>query len=70
MLLQRLLRDDRVEKELTFFLIFLRAAAVTTGLRHVIAPLVIELGKSIELFLEFLVGFCGVTPLFFWSFRG
>ena len=55
MLLQGLLGGDGIEKELAFFFVFLRAAAVAARLRHVIAPFVIELGQLIEFLLEILV---------------
>ena len=55
MLLERFLGRDRVEKELAFVLLFLRAPAVAARLRHVIAPLVIELGQLIELLLEIVL---------------
>ncbi len=52
MLLEGFLGGDGIEKELALFLVLLRAAAVAGRLRHVIAPLVIELGQLVELFLE------------------
>ena len=67
MLLQRLLGRDRIEKELAFVFLFLRAAAVAARLRHVIAPFVIELGQLIEFRLEIssslVVGFSAFLPL-------
>ena len=66
-LLQRLLGGDRIEKELPFVFVFLRAAAVAARLRHVIAPFVVEFGQLIELLLEILrpavgVRFFGARP--------
>ena len=55
-LLERLLSGDGIEKELALFLIILRTRTVAAGLRHVIAPLVVELRELIELGFEFLVG--------------
>ena len=52
MLLQGLLGDDGIEKELPLFLVLLRAAAVAARLRHVIAPFVVELRQPIEFLLE------------------
>ena len=59
-LLQSLLSNDRVEKELAFFLILLRASAVAARLGHVIAPFLIQLGQLIELLFEFLIGRGGI----------
>ena len=55
MLLQRLLSRDGIEKELALFLRFLRAAAVTTRLRHVVAPFLIKLRQLIEFLFEIVV---------------
>ena len=55
MLLERFLRGDGIEEELALLLVVLRAAAVAARLRHVIAPLVIELRELIELLFEFLL---------------
>ena len=54
-LLERFLRRDRIEKELALFFRLLRAAAVATRLRHVIAPFLIELRQLIELLLEIVI---------------
>ena len=54
MLLERFLGGDGIEEELALFLVLLRAAAVAARLRHVIAPLVIELGQLIEFLLEII----------------
>ena len=56
MLLQRFLSRDRIEKELALFFVLLGAGAVAAGLRHVIAPFVVELGELLELGFEILVG--------------
>ena len=65
-LLKRFLRRDGIEKELALLLLVLRTGAVAAGLRHVIAPLVIELGQLIELLLEIIFRRLGVgsLPLF------
>src|SRR4051812_19766311 len=56
MLLKRFLGGNRIEEELSLFFLVLRTGAVASRLRHVIAPLVVELGQLIELFLELLIG--------------
>ena len=61
MLLQRLLRRDGIEEKLALVFLFLRAAAVTARLRHVIAPFVIEFGELIELLFEFFVAVSAVS---------
>ena len=64
MLLERLLRGDGIEKELPFIFRFLRTAAVAARLRHVIAPLLIELGQFIEFLFKFFVrGGVGLAAL-------
>jgi hypothetical protein len=55
MLLERFLVGDRVEEKLAAFLVVLAAAVVAAVLGHVLAPLFIELGELIELFLEIVV---------------
>src|SRR2546421_11464404 len=55
MLLQRLGGSNGIKKELTFLLVLVSAGAVAAGLRHVIAPFLIELGQFIEFFLELLI---------------
>src|SRR5438128_215947 len=55
MLLQGFLGGDGIKKELTLVFGFLGTAAVAAGLRHVIAPLIIELGQLIEFSLELFV---------------
>src|SRR5205085_9139913 len=56
MLLQSFLGRDRVEEELALLFVVLGSGAVAAGLRHVIAPFVIQLGELIELSLETFVG--------------
>ena len=55
MLLKRFLCGDGVEKELAFIFRFLRTAAVTARLRHVIAPFLIQSCQLIEFLFEIIV---------------
>src|SRR5437667_4675321 len=55
MLLQRLLTGNRIEKELALIFRLLRTPTEAARLRHVIAPLLVELRQLIELGLEILV---------------
>ena len=55
MLLERFLRRDRIEKELALLFVLLGAGAVAAGLRHVIAPFVVELCQLLELGFEIVV---------------
>src|SRR5450432_3742735 len=63
MLLKGFLRRDGVKKKLALVFRFLRTGTVAAGLRHVIAPLVIELGQLIELLLEIVFRRLGVGSL-------
>lgn len=54
-LLQRFLGGDGIEEKLALLLVLLGAAAIAARLRHVIAPLVIQLRELIELLFEIVV---------------
>ena len=55
MLLERFLVGDGIEEKLPPFLVVVTAAVVAGVLRHVFAPLLVELGKLIELLFEIFV---------------
>ena len=55
MLLERFLGGDGIEEKLALILLLLRTAAETVRLRHVVAPLVVELRERIELLLEIVL---------------
>ncbi len=54
-LLERLFLHQRIEEKLPALFLFVGAARVAGALRHVIAPLVVELGQAVELLLKLLL---------------
>ena len=54
-LLKRLAADEAVEEKLPPLLILRRAPGVALALRHVVAPLFIELGEAVEFLLKLVV---------------
>ena len=54
-LLERFLVGDGIEEKLAALLVVVAAAVVAAALRHVFAPLLVELGELVELFLEIVV---------------
>ena len=54
-LLEGLFFDKRIEEKLPLLVVFIGAAGVAGALRHVIAPLLVELGQALKLLLEFVV---------------
>ena len=55
MLLQGLLANQRVKKELAPLLILRRTPRITTALGHVIPPLLVQLRQTLEFLLKLIV---------------
>ena len=66
MLLERFLVRDGIKKELPPLLLVLAAAVVAAALRHVFAPLLVQLGELLEFFLEIVVLLAVIVRRRFW----